>query len=137
MTQKPGSNVGREGGIYREIGPRGGAKDNFATVPENRVYLSPIKASMFIREFVAFSRGRIVSDDSKAPGIEIGRPNDAYRRVRIESGFGKMTVIVSSASNGGVSRTVASAANRVAPGCSSSDATQRSIPRGARKPSSR
>jgi hypothetical protein len=35
MTLKPGTNVGREGGIYREIGPRGGAKDNFATVPEN------------------------------------------------------------------------------------------------------
>jgi len=35
MTRKPGTNVGRESGIYREIGPRGGAKDNFATVPEN------------------------------------------------------------------------------------------------------
>ena len=35
MTHKPGTNVGRDGGIYREIGPRGGPKDNFATVPEN------------------------------------------------------------------------------------------------------
>lgn len=35
MAKKPGSNVGRAGGIYRELGPRGGAKDNFATVPEH------------------------------------------------------------------------------------------------------
>jgi len=36
-----------------------------------------------------------VSDVPHAPGVEIGRPSDTYRRVRIESGFGKMTVIVS------------------------------------------
>lgn len=64
------------------------------TVPENRVYLSPGRADEFIRDFVAFSRGKVVSDDAHAPGIEIGRPNDTYRRVRIESGFGKLTVLV-------------------------------------------
>lgn len=31
----PGSNTGKDGGIYQEIGPRGGLKDNFATVPDN------------------------------------------------------------------------------------------------------
>lgn len=31
----PGSNSGRDGGIYQEVGPRGGARDNFATVPDN------------------------------------------------------------------------------------------------------
>lgn len=35
MTKKPGSNTGKKGGIYREVGPRGGEKDNFATVPDN------------------------------------------------------------------------------------------------------
>jgi hypothetical protein len=32
----PGSNSGDQGGIYQEIGPRGGRHDNFTTVPENR-----------------------------------------------------------------------------------------------------
>ncbi len=41
MIRKPETNVGREGGICREIGPRGGAKDNFATVRENHC-LPPI-----------------------------------------------------------------------------------------------
>jgi predicted enzyme related to lactoylglutathione lyase len=65
------------------------------TIPENRVYVSAGRADEFVRDFVAFSNGKIVSDDSHAPGVEIGRPNDTYRRVRIESGFGKITVLVS------------------------------------------
>ncbi|SEJ78743.1 glyoxalase [Paraburkholderia diazotrophica] len=68
--------------------------DPLQTVPENRVYVSPERADALIRNFVAFSHGKIVSDDRKAPGVEIGRPNDTYRRVRIESGFGRMTVLV-------------------------------------------
>ncbi len=63
------------------------------TVPENRVYVSVERADEFVRDFVAFSRGKIVSDDRQAPGIEIGRPNDTYRRVRIDSAFGKFTVL--------------------------------------------
>jgi hypothetical protein len=63
-------------------------------VPENRVYVAPDRADEFVRSFIRFSRGKIVSDDVKAPGIEIGRPADTYRRVRIESAFGKMTVLV-------------------------------------------
>jgi hypothetical protein len=63
------------------------------TVPENRVYVSIDRADAFVRDFVAFSGGKIVSDDGHAPGVEIGRPNDTYRRVRIESGFGKVTVL--------------------------------------------
>ena len=62
-------------------------------VPENRVYVSIDRADAFVRDFLAFSRGKIVSDDGHAPGVEIGRPNDTYRRVRIESGFGKVTVL--------------------------------------------
>lgn len=68
--------------------------DALQTVPENRVYVSPQSADKLIRDFVAFSHGKVVSDVRNAPGIEIGRPDDTYRRVRIESGFGKMTVIV-------------------------------------------
>jgi hypothetical protein len=64
------------------------------TIPENRVYLSTQRADAFVRDFVAFSGGKIVSDDRQGPGVEIGRPNDTYRRVRIESGFGKMTALV-------------------------------------------
>jgi hypothetical protein len=64
------------------------------TVPENRVYVSPDKADAFIHSFVKFAHGKVVADDARAPGIEIGRPNDTYRRIRIESGFGKMTVLV-------------------------------------------
>lgn len=35
MSKKPGENTGKDGGIYQEVGPRGGAKDNFATVRDN------------------------------------------------------------------------------------------------------
>jgi predicted enzyme related to lactoylglutathione lyase len=64
------------------------------TVPENRVYLAADRADEFVRDFTAFAQGKVTSDDSKAPGIEIGRPAETYRRVRIESPFGKMTVLV-------------------------------------------
>ncbi|QUS42245.1 glyoxalase [Tardiphaga alba] len=64
------------------------------TVPENRVYVPSEKAAEFVKGFVTFSKGSIVSDDAKAPGIEIGRPNDSYRRIRITSKFGRMTVLV-------------------------------------------
>jgi len=64
------------------------------TVPENRVYVSADRADSFAKGFLAFSRGKIVSDDAQAPGIEIGRPQTTYRRIRIESTFGKVTVLV-------------------------------------------
>src|SRR5712691_8600289 len=64
------------------------------TIPENRVYVSPDRADTFIGSFVAFSGGRVASDDPKAPGIEIGRPGDSYRRVRIASTFGNVAVLV-------------------------------------------
>ena len=61
------------------------------TIPENRVYVSEDVAEAFARSFLAFSHGKIVSDNSHAPGIEIGRPGQTYRRIRITSNFGKMT----------------------------------------------
>ncbi len=44
------------------------------TIPENRVYISQLRADAFVKSFLAFSHGRIVSDEMHAPGIEIGRP---------------------------------------------------------------
>jgi predicted enzyme related to lactoylglutathione lyase len=66
----------------------------FETIPENRVYVSPERADVFIRSFLRFSHGKVVSDDAHASGAEIGRSKDTYRRIRIESVFGKMTVFV-------------------------------------------
>ena len=66
----------------------------FDSVPENRVYVSPGRADAFTRSFLCFSGGKVVSDDPRAPGVEIGRPNDTYRRIRIGSAFGRMTVFV-------------------------------------------
>ena len=63
-------------------------------VPENRVYVSRDKADEFIRDFVTFAHGSVASDVADAPGIEIGNPNETYRRVRIESVFGRMTVLI-------------------------------------------
>ena len=64
------------------------------TIPENRVYVSAYAVRAFIRSFLAFSHGEVISDDAHAPGIEIGRPADTYRRIRIQSKFGKLTVLV-------------------------------------------
>jgi predicted enzyme related to lactoylglutathione lyase len=64
------------------------------TIPENRVYVSPDRVDGFVRSFLGFSHGRVVSDDQHAPGVEIGRPEENYRRVRIESKFGKLTALV-------------------------------------------
>ncbi len=33
---KPGQTTGNQAGIYQERGPRGGMRDNFTTIPENR-----------------------------------------------------------------------------------------------------
>src|SRR5277367_3645469 len=64
------------------------------TVPENRVYVSPDRVDAFVRSFLAFSHGSLVSDEPSAPGVEIGRPTETYRRVRIESKFGKLTALI-------------------------------------------
>src|SRR6202046_2240812 len=64
------------------------------TIPENRVYVSADRAAAFLRSFVTFSHGKAISDDPHAPGVEIGRPSDTYRRIRIQSKFGLLTVHV-------------------------------------------
>lgn len=66
----------------------------FQTIPENRVYVSADRTTAFVRSFVAFAHGKVVSDVARASGVEIGRPGDTYRRIRIESAFGRMVVAV-------------------------------------------
>src|SRR5258707_6097735 len=63
------------------------------TVPENRVYVSPDRVDAFVRSFLAFSHGTVVSDDAQAPGVEIGKLAETYRRVRIESKIVKLTAL--------------------------------------------
>ncbi len=67
--------------------------EKLQTIPENRVYLSTGKADEFVRDFTRFSQGKVVSDDSHAPGVEIGRPGDTYRSIKMESLFGRMNII--------------------------------------------
>jgi hypothetical protein len=64
------------------------------SIPENRVYISSYAVGAFVRSFRAFSHSEVISDDAHAPGLEIGRPADTYRRIRLQSKFGKMTVLV-------------------------------------------
>jgi hypothetical protein len=83
------------GGVYMQLYWHR-TPSNYAslqTVPENRVYISPDRADDFVRDFGAFAQAKVISDDHKAPGIEIGRPNDVYRRARMDSPFGKITVL--------------------------------------------
>ncbi|GAC1627155.1 MAG: glyoxalase/bleomycin resistance/dioxygenase family protein [Nevskia sp.] len=64
------------------------------SVPDNRVYLSRDRADAFVHAFLRFSQGKVTADDKKADAGEIGRRGETYRRVRIESVFGKMQVLV-------------------------------------------
>jgi predicted enzyme related to lactoylglutathione lyase len=63
-------------------------------IPENRVYVSPDRVDAFVFSFLALSHGNVVSDEPRAAGVEIGKPTETYRRVRIESKFGKLTALV-------------------------------------------
>ena len=64
------------------------------TIPENRIYVSPERADAFARSFLGFSRGKVLTDDPQAPGVEIGRASDKFRRIRVTSQFGLLTVFV-------------------------------------------
>src|SRR5258707_14492246 len=64
------------------------------TIPENRVYVSPDRVDAFLRCFLAFSHGSVVSDETGAPGVEIGMPPETYRRVRVRSKLGQSTTLV-------------------------------------------
>jgi predicted enzyme related to lactoylglutathione lyase len=64
------------------------------SIPDNRVYLSPDAADAFVRDFLAFSHGKVIADSKAADAGEIGKPGKSYRRIRIESNFGKLQVLV-------------------------------------------
>ncbi|AZE94305.1 hypothetical protein C4J95_2284 [Pseudomonas orientalis] len=66
----------------------------FETVPENRVYVSNDSAERFIKAFLGFSHGKVVSDDKHASAVDVGQAGGTYRRVEIESPFGRMAVLV-------------------------------------------
>jgi hypothetical protein len=61
-------------------------------IPESRVYVSPDRVEAFVKSFVDFSQGKVVLDDPRTSGTEIGMPHDTIRRIRIESTFGNMAV---------------------------------------------
>jgi hypothetical protein len=60
----------------------------------NRVYVSADRADAFVKSFSRFAHAKVVSDDRAAPGVEIGKPNATYRRIRLSSSFGLVTVLV-------------------------------------------
>jgi hypothetical protein len=62
-------------------------------VPENRIYIARDRIDNFVHAFLHFSRGSLISDAWHADGAEIGRPGSTYRRIRIESKFGKMQIM--------------------------------------------
>lgn len=64
------------------------------STPESRVYFSRDRADEFVRDFIRFSHGKVVEDNKRANGAEISRSNYTFRRIRIESLFGKMQVMV-------------------------------------------
>lgn len=35
-AKKPGQSTGNRGGIFQEVGPKGGRQPNYTTVPDNR-----------------------------------------------------------------------------------------------------
>jgi hypothetical protein len=64
------------------------------TVPDNRVYVSPDRADGFLQQFLQFTQGKVLSDNKSADAGEIGSPGKSFRRIRIESPFGKMQINV-------------------------------------------
>jgi hypothetical protein len=69
-----------------------------ASVPESRVYLTADAADAYVASWRRFAHATVASDDRAAPGEEIGRPGRLYRRIRLGSGYGRTTVIVSDGS---------------------------------------
>jgi hypothetical protein len=83
------------GGVYLQIywHTKPPSYPPLATVPDSRVYLAPAAADAYIRDYLAFSRGRVTVDNRHADGAEIGMPGSTYREVLISSKFGKTLVI--------------------------------------------
>jgi predicted enzyme related to lactoylglutathione lyase len=63
------------------------------SVPENRIYVSRDRVDNFVNAFVRFSRGKVMADNWHTDAGEIGKPGQTFRRVRVESKFGKMQIM--------------------------------------------
>src|SRR5262249_16944078 len=48
----------------------------------------------FLRSYLRFSGGRIVADDRRADGAEVGMTGQTIRRISVTSDFGKTVVFV-------------------------------------------
>ncbi|HZU63975.1 MAG TPA: glyoxalase [Novosphingobium sp.] len=66
-----------------------------ASVPENRIYLTADAADGFVKDWLAFAHGKVVADERGLAGDAIGQPGKTIRQIAIESGYGRMLVIVS------------------------------------------
>ncbi|WP_250527197.1 glyoxalase [Caballeronia sp. GAWG2-1] len=64
------------------------------SVPDNRVYVSRYEANNFVRRWLRFSHGKVVSDNARADAGVIGKPGETFRQIRIDSNFGRMVVFV-------------------------------------------
>ena len=64
------------------------------SVPDNRVYVSRYEADNFVRRWLHFSHGKVLSDNAHADAGVIGRPGETIREIRLTSGFGRMVVFV-------------------------------------------
>ncbi|NYH14935.1 glyoxalase [Paraburkholderia bryophila] len=64
------------------------------SVPDNRVYVSRYEANNFVRRWLHFSHGKVVSDNPRADAGVIGRPGETVREIQSSSGFGRMVVFV-------------------------------------------
>jgi len=64
------------------------------TVPENRIYLTASAADRFVSAWKRFAHATVTRDDRAAPGAEIGKAGTAYRRIRLTSTYGRMSVAV-------------------------------------------
>ena len=58
------------------------------------MYVSRYEANNFVRRWLHFSHGKVVSDNPRADAGVIGRPGETIREIRIDSGFGRMVVFV-------------------------------------------
>jgi hypothetical protein len=69
------------------------SQEPLAFVPENRIYISADRMDNFAHTFIHFSRGRVSSDEWHANAAELGKPGQTYRRIRLESKFGKIQMM--------------------------------------------
>ncbi|MFF2502389.1 hypothetical protein ACFVTY_03200 [Streptomyces sp. NPDC058067] len=53
--------------------------------PVRHHYLTPDSAIAFLRSYLRFTGGRIVSDDRTADGGDLGLPGQTYRRIALSS----------------------------------------------------